>query len=71
MDKQLIAVDQIAADSQDFLHELQNCFIKRKETYLISKDRRLIGWDEILEGPGIEKQNILVSLFFLWKISGY
>ena len=31
-------------------HELQSYFIRRIETFLLSKDRRLIGWDEILEG---------------------
>jgi len=31
-------------------HELQNYFITRIETYLNSKGRQIIGWDEILEG---------------------
>lgn len=31
-------------------HELQSSFIKRAETYLNSKGRTLLGWDEILEG---------------------
>lgn len=31
-------------------HELQSWFIKRMEKYLNSHGRRLIGWDEILEG---------------------
>ncbi len=30
--------------------ELQSYFIKRIEKFLLSKNRRLIGWDEILEG---------------------
>lgn len=30
--------------------ELQSYFIKRIEKYLISKKRKMIGWDEILEG---------------------
>jgi hexosaminidase len=30
--------------------ELQSWFIKRIEKFLISKNKRLIGWDEILEG---------------------
>ena len=30
--------------------ELQSYFIKRIEKFLVSKKRRLIGWDEILEG---------------------
>jgi hexosaminidase len=31
-------------------HELQSYFIKRIEEFINSKDRKLIGWDEILEG---------------------
>lgn len=31
-------------------HELQNYFITRIEKYLNSKGRKIIGWDEILEG---------------------
>ena len=31
-------------------YELQSYFIKRIETHLMAKGRRLIGWDEILEG---------------------
>lgn len=31
-------------------HELQSWFIKQMDTYLAAKGRRLIGWDEILEG---------------------
>jgi hexosaminidase len=31
-------------------HELQSYFIARIETYLNSKGRQIIGWDEILEG---------------------
>jgi hexosaminidase len=31
-------------------HALQSYFIRRLETYLGSRGRRLIGWDEILEG---------------------
>lgn len=30
--------------------ELQSYFVKRIEKYLVSKGRKLIGWDEILEG---------------------
>jgi hexosaminidase len=30
--------------------ELQSYFIKRIEKFIVSKNRRLIGWDEILEG---------------------
>ena len=30
--------------------ELQSYFIKRIEKFLVSKNRRIIGWDEILEG---------------------
>lgn len=31
-------------------HELQSYFIKRMDTFLAEKGRRLLGWDEILEG---------------------
>jgi hexosaminidase len=31
-------------------HELQSYFIKRMDTFLTSKGKKLIGWDEILEG---------------------
>lgn len=31
-------------------HELQSYFIKRMDQYLTAKGRKLIGWDEILEG---------------------
>ena len=31
-------------------HELQSYFIQRIEKYLTSKSRKMIGWDEILEG---------------------
>ncbi|TVZ60402.1 hexosaminidase [Flavobacteriaceae bacterium MAR_2010_105] len=31
-------------------HELQSYFIQRIETYLNSKGKKIIGWDEILEG---------------------
>ncbi|PKQ61818.1 hypothetical protein BZG02_14420 [Labilibaculum filiforme] len=31
-------------------HELQSYFIQRMEKFLQTKDRRIIGWDEILEG---------------------
>ncbi len=30
--------------------ELQSWFIKRMETFIVSKNKKLIGWDEILEG---------------------
>ena len=31
-------------------HELQSWFIRQMDTYLTAKGRRLVGWDEILEG---------------------
>jgi len=40
--------------------ELQSYFIKRIEKFLLTKNRRLIGWDEILEGglaPGATVQS--------------
>ncbi len=41
---------RIADESLDGEHELQSWFIRRIEKFLMSKNRRLIGWDEILEG---------------------
>ncbi|MEZ4997996.1 MAG: family 20 glycosylhydrolase [Bacteroidales bacterium] len=31
-------------------HELQSYFIKRIEAFLATKGKKIIGWDEILEG---------------------
>ncbi len=31
-------------------HDLQSYFIKRIETFLLAHDKKLLGWDEILEG---------------------
>jgi len=41
---------RIAAEGLKDEMELQSYFIKRIEQFLVSKQRRLIGWDEILEG---------------------
>ena len=41
---------RISEEGLDDEHELQSWFIRRIERYLLAKDRRLIGWDEILEG---------------------
>ncbi len=41
---------RIQADSLKDEHELQSYFIKRIEKFLQTKDRSIIGWDEILEG---------------------
>ncbi|MFZ5519010.1 MAG: family 20 glycosylhydrolase [Candidatus Zhuqueibacterota bacterium] len=41
-------------------HELQSYFIQRIEKFLLTKERRIIGWDEILEGglaPGATVQS--------------
>jgi len=40
--------------------ELQSYFIRRMEKFLISKGRRLIGWDEILEG-GLSKSATVMA----------
>ena len=42
--------DRMVKENLKDTHELQSSFIKRFDTFLASKDRRLIGWDEILEG---------------------
>lgn len=41
---------RIAREGLKNEHELQSYFIKRIGKFLASKNRRLIGWDEILEG---------------------
>ena len=41
---------RIKAEDVKDEHELQSYFIRRIEKFLNSKGRRLIGWDEILEG---------------------
>ena len=41
-------------------HELQSYFIKRIEKFLLCKNRKLIGWDEILEG-GLAPQATVMS----------
>lgn len=41
-------------------NELQSYFISRIEKFLISKDRKLIGWDEILEG-GLASEATVMS----------
>ena len=57
---------RIVAEGLENEHELQSYFIRRIEKYLISKDRKLIGWDEILEG-GLAPDATLMS----WRgISG-
>jgi len=42
--------DRIKTEGLKNEHELQSYFVKRIEKYIVSKDRRMIGWDEILEG---------------------
>lgn len=42
--------NQITSEGIKDEHELQNYFITRIETYLNSKGKQIIGWDEILEG---------------------
>jgi hexosaminidase len=41
-------------------NELQSYFIKRVEKFVLSKNRRLIGWDEILDG-GLAPQATVMS----------
>lgn len=40
-------------------HELQSYFIKRIDKYLTSKGKKLIGWDEILEGGLAENATVM------------
>ncbi len=41
---------RIKAENLQNENELQSYFIKRIEKYIVSKNKKLIGWDEILEG---------------------
>ncbi len=41
---------RIEAEGLENEEELQSYFIRRMEKFIVSKGRRLIGWDEILEG---------------------
>jgi len=40
-------------------HELQSWFIRRMDAFLTSKGRRLVGWDEILEGGLAENATVM------------
>ena len=41
-------------------HELQSWFIQRIEKFILSKNKKLVGWDEILEG-GLAKSATVMS----------
>ena len=41
-------------------HELQSYFIQRMDNYLTQKGKKIIGWDEILEG-GLSKNAAVMS----------
>ncbi len=49
-------IDEGLADE----HELQSYFIRRIEKFLLTKNRNIIGWDEILEG-GLAPQATVMS----------
>ena len=40
-------------------HEMQSWFIRQMDTFLTAKGRRLIGWDEILEGGLAENATVM------------
>ena len=46
--------------------ELQSWFISELAEHLASKDRKIIGWDEILEG-GVPKKATVMS----WRVSPF
>ena len=52
--------NRIATEGLHDEHELQSYFIRRIEKYLLSKNKALIGWDEILEG-GLAPQATVMS----------
>ena len=41
-------------------HELQSWFVRQMDTFLVSHGRRLVGWDEILEG-GLAENAVVMS----------
>ncbi|MHC2992521.1 beta-N-acetylhexosaminidase [Pontibacter sp. HJ8] len=51
---------RIADEGLKNVEELQSYFIRRMEAYLLTKNRRIIGWDEILEG-GLAPQATVMS----------
>ncbi|TPE43914.1 glycoside hydrolase family 20 protein [Pontibacter mangrovi] len=51
---------RMADEGLENVEELQSYFIQRIEKYLNSKNRRIIGWDEILEG-GLAPQATVMS----------
>ena len=51
---------RIADNNLENEHELQSWFITQMDHYLTSKGRRLVGWDEILEG-GLAPQATVMS----------
>ncbi len=51
---------RIKAENLADEHELQSYFIKRMESFINSNGRKLIGWDEILEG-GLAPQAAVMS----------
>ena len=51
---------RMRSENLENVEELQSYFIKRMERYINSKGKRLIGWDEILEG-GIAPEATVMS----------
>ena len=51
-------------------HELQSWFIRRIEKFLNAKGRRLIGWDEILEGGLAPNATVMDGKFDLQVFHG-
>ncbi len=51
--------EKITAEKIKGEHELQSYFVRRIDKYLTSKGRRLVGWDEILEGGLAENATVM------------
>ncbi len=49
----------MAKENLKDMHEVQSYFIKRVEKILISKNKKLLGWEEILEGGLASKATIM------------
>lgn len=52
---------RIKAEGLKDEHELQNYFMERMEKWLAEHGRKMIGWDEILEGSGTSKDAVVMS----------
>jgi hexosaminidase len=57
--KSPVAVALMKKEGLKNVREVQSYFIKRIEKFLISKNKKLVGWDEILEGGLAESATVM------------